>query len=32
MIEKNASFERVINGLGGGGGGWGRVRGVGREL
>ena len=25
MIEKDASFERVINGLGGGGGGEGRV-------
>ena len=32
MIVKDASFERVIKGLGGGGGGWGRVRGVGREL
>lgn len=32
MIVKDASFERVIKGLGGGGGGWGRGRGVGREL
>lgn len=31
MIVKDASFERVIKGLGGGGG-WGRGRGVGREL
>ena len=32
MIVKDASFERVIKGLGGGGGGWGRGRRVGREL
>ena len=32
MIVKDASFERVIKGLGGGGGGWRRVRGVGGEL
>lgn len=31
MIVKDASFERVIKGLGGGGE-WGRGRGVGREL
>ena len=31
IIVKDASFERVIKGLGGGGG-WGRGRGVGREL
>lgn len=31
MIVKDASFERVIKGLGGGGG-WGRGRGLGREL
>lgn len=31
MIVKDASFERVIKDLGGGGG-WGRSRGVGREL
>ena len=31
MIVKDASFERVIKGLGGGGG-LGRGRGVGREL
>ena len=31
MIVKDASFQRVIKGLGGGGG-WGRGRRVGREL